>query len=61
MQQRPSIWWVSISAVRIIYSCNYVTKRTSKQLQHLEASSKSPLYTVFATTLAGIETIRYVL
>ncbi|EPS93155.1 hypothetical protein FOMPIDRAFT_1056220 [Fomitopsis schrenkii] len=32
--------------------------RTSKQLQHLEASSKSPLYTVFATTIAGIETIR---
>ncbi|KAH9920611.1 P-loop containing nucleoside triphosphate hydrolase protein [Fomitopsis serialis] len=32
--------------------------RTSKQLQHLEASSKSPLYSVFATTLSGIETIR---
>ncbi|TFY69692.1 hypothetical protein EVJ58_g284 [Rhodofomes roseus] len=32
--------------------------RTSKQLQHLEASSKSPLYSVFATTLSGLETIR---
>ncbi|KAK7692904.1 hypothetical protein QCA50_004540 [Cerrena zonata] len=32
--------------------------RTSKQLQHLEAGSKSPLYTIFSTTMSGIECIR---
>ncbi|KAG8697376.1 hypothetical protein FRC09_007907 [Ceratobasidium sp. 395] len=31
---------------------------TSTQLQQLESASKSPLYTTFGTTIAGLETIR---
>ncbi|KAF8183862.1 P-loop containing nucleoside triphosphate hydrolase protein [Mycena galopus ATCC 62051] len=32
--------------------------KTSKQFQHLSAASKSPLYTLFSTTLSGLVTIR---
>ncbi|KAK7691634.1 hypothetical protein QCA50_005033 [Cerrena zonata] len=32
--------------------------KTSKQLQHLEAASKSPIYSMFSTTMSGIESIR---
>ncbi|KAK7689002.1 hypothetical protein QCA50_007693 [Cerrena zonata] len=31
---------------------------TSKQLQHLQIASKSPLYTLFSSTMTGLETIR---
>lgn len=34
-------------------------KGTSNQLQALEVASKTPLYNMFGTTLAGIETIRF--
>lgn len=31
---------------------------TSKQIQNLEAASKTPLYTSFSNTLGGLETVR---
>ncbi|KZT65538.1 P-loop containing nucleoside triphosphate hydrolase protein [Daedalea quercina L-15889] len=53
--------WLALSVFPLgafYYAATKFYLRTSKQLQHLEASSKSPLYSVFATTLSGLETIR---
>ncbi|KAJ7092344.1 P-loop containing nucleoside triphosphate hydrolase protein, partial [Mycena belliarum] len=51
------IYWVTLSfyLASIIFSFNFLT---SKQFQHLTAGSKSPLYTLFSTTISGLVTIR---
>ncbi|KAJ6594611.1 P-loop containing nucleoside triphosphate hydrolase protein [Mycena capillaripes] len=43
-----AIYWIVFS----------IYLKTTKQLQHLAAASKSPLYTLFSTTLSGLVTIR---
>ncbi|GJJ06129.1 hypothetical protein Clacol_000318 [Clathrus columnatus] len=48
-------YFMSTPVGRII---NRFSQGTSKQLQSLETASKSPLYTLFATTLDGLTTIR---
>ncbi|KAH8077273.1 P-loop containing nucleoside triphosphate hydrolase protein [Cristinia sonorae] len=53
--------WLTLSLIPLslfYYGSLTLYVGTSKQLQHLQAASKSPLYTVFSTTLTGLETIR---
>ncbi|EIN12078.1 P-loop containing nucleoside triphosphate hydrolase protein [Punctularia strigosozonata HHB-11173 SS5] len=53
--------WLLVSVPALVIANWIVLQlyvRSSKQLQHLEAGSKSPLYTGFSSTLTGLETIR---
>ncbi|KAG9085879.1 hypothetical protein FS749_004046, partial [Ceratobasidium sp. UAMH 11750] len=53
--------WLTISAPIFVLFYWLLLKfylATSTQLQQLESASKSPLYTTFGTTIAGLETIR---
>ncbi|QRW07537.1 ABC transporter [Ceratobasidium sp. AG-Ba] len=53
--------WLTISAPILVLAYWGLIKfylSTSTQLQQLESASKSPLYTTFGTTIAGLETIR---
>lgn len=53
--------WLALSAPPMLFAYWILLRfylKSSKQLQQLEAASKSPLYTVFGTTLAGLENIR---
>ncbi|QRV93384.1 ABC transporter [Ceratobasidium sp. AG-Ba] len=53
--------WLTISAPVLVGFYWLLLKfylATSTQLQQLESASKSPLYTTFGTTIAGLETIR---
>ncbi|KAG8697410.1 hypothetical protein FRC09_007892 [Ceratobasidium sp. 395] len=60
--------WLAISApilvlfywllLKFYLASEALTLATSTQLQQLESASKSPLYTTFGTTIAGLETIR---
>lgn len=53
--------WLAISAPFMLAAYLYLLRfylASSKQLQQLEAASKTPLYTVFGTTLSGLEVIR---
>ncbi|CAL1707862.1 unnamed protein product [Somion occarium] len=55
----PAPWLIlMLLPLAVAYYITLRFYRTSKQLQHLEAASKSPLYTVFSTTLSGLECIR---
>ncbi|KAG8779497.1 hypothetical protein FRC16_003410, partial [Serendipita sp. 398] len=53
--------WLAISAPPMLLAYWFLLRfylASSKQLQQLEAASKSPLYTVFGTTLSGLESVR---
>ncbi|KAJ6583769.1 P-loop containing nucleoside triphosphate hydrolase protein [Mycena sp. CBHHK59/15] len=56
----PTPWLaLSIFPLGILYYFTLMFySRTGRQLQQLEAASKSPLYTLFSTTVSGLHTIR---
>ncbi|KAF8312075.1 P-loop containing nucleoside triphosphate hydrolase protein [Clavulina sp. PMI_390] len=53
--------WLALSAPILAVSYGLLVVfylATSKQFQQLESASKSPLYTIFANTLGGLESVR---
>ncbi|KAG8825840.1 hypothetical protein FRC17_008507 [Serendipita sp. 399] len=53
--------WLALSAPPMLLAYWFLLRfylASSKQLQQLEAASKSPLYTVFGTTLSGLDIVR---
>merc|ERR1719253_2148926 len=53
-------WFLcALPALAAIYGCTYyVSSSATRDLQRLEAVSKSPIYTQFSETLNGLSTIR---
>ncbi|CAL1703415.1 unnamed protein product [Somion occarium] len=53
--------WLTLSVIPLgllYYGTLVFYTATSTQLQHLQIASKSPLYTLFSSTMTGLETIR---